>query len=114
ARPVRLERVQRDVGERDQAGDAGDPGAGPDAAGRALHAGTATPDASRERSRASRRSASMSTAGNTASTPSNDTVRSTTVTSPNSWSILTSDRARTAKPAIAVRPEASTVAPVER
>ena len=51
--------------------------------------------------------------GSTASTPSSETDRSTTVTSPKSHSICTSDSASTAKPAIAVVPEATTAAPVD-
>jgi hypothetical protein len=47
-------------------------------------------------------------------TPSRATVRSTTVTKPKSRSILMSETTSTAKPAIAVVPEASTAAPVDR
>ena len=61
-----------------------------------------------------RRSARTSTAGSTASTPTSDTARSITVTSPKSRSIATSEAISTAKPAIAVTPEASTAAPVTR
>src|SRR3954471_19738041 len=65
-------------------------------------------------SRRAPRSASTRTAGSTTRTPSSDTVRSTTVTQPKSRSMRMSDTARTAKPAIAVTPLASTAAPVER
>ena len=41
-------------------------------------------------------------------------MRSTTVTKPKSRSILMSETTSTAKPAIAVVPEASTAAPVDR
>ena len=46
-------------------------------------------------------------------TPRSDTVRSTTVTIPNSRSIWMLDAMSAAKPAIAVTPDASTAAPVD-
>ncbi len=58
-------------------------------------------------------SAHTTAAGSTSSTPSSDTVRSTTVTAPKSCSMRMSDAITAAKPAIAVAPEASTAAPVE-
>ena len=48
------------------------------------------------------------------STPASETVRSIRVTNPKSRSIVMLEKIRTPKPAIAVIPEASTAAPVER
>src|SRR5204863_68639 len=76
----------------------------------AAHAGTR----SRRGTRSRARSARTSTAGSTARTPSSETARSTTVTQPKSRSIWMSEMTSTAKPAIAVVPDASTAAPVER
>src|SRR3954469_18705793 len=115
-----VDRVERDVAEREHDDHADEPAVAAGAGrprdrrlaaharrrrGR-LRAGT--------RRRSEPRSASTSTAGSTTSTPSSDTVRSTTVTQPKSRSMRMSETARTAKPAIAVAPDASTAAPVER
>src|SRR3954451_6131118 len=58
------------------------------------------------------RSSQSRTAGRTRRTPARAALRSTTVTAPKSRSICTSPAISTAKPAIAVTPEASTAAPV--
>src|SRR3954447_7581004 len=57
-------------------------------------------------------SAQTSAAGRTARTPASATARSSTVTSPKSLNMRMSETINTAKPAIAVTPEASTAAPV--
>ena len=60
------------------------------------------------------RSDSTSTAGSTSNTPASETDRSISVTKPKSRSIVMSEKIRTPKPTIAVIPDASTAAPVER
>src|SRR6201996_5177757 len=59
-----------------------------------------------------RRSTITSVAGRITTTPRSAAARSITVTAPKSRSMRMSEAIRTAKPAIAVRPEASTAAPV--
>src|SRR4051794_13327331 len=120
---VAAERVQRDIGEHEDGDHADEPAvaarSGRQAGrrgGRPAHVAQGRARIPGRRTAPPRRpcSASTSTAGSTSMTPSSATVRSTTVTKPKSRSMRMSDTTSTAKPAIAVVPEARTAAPVER